>query len=347
MGTVVLVGGALQADNEAVFERILEHAGPRVAIFGTASPDPAASLRKLGAAFARYGAEPELVDITVENAAQRAHDPEVLARLERCGGFFFGGGDQRKITRALLGTPALEVLRRRFAEGACVGGTSAGTAAMADPMICGGTSLDSLLGHGDVVCFEEGLGFVGFQVDQHFLAWGRLGRLLKALEHTACPLGVGIDENTALVVPEGGPWEVVGASHVTFLERDSSGVHVSLLAHGDGYDPATGNFLIHPHREPIAEPLDDPCDLYSTDIFGPRALPPFLARLADNPAPSATGIAFRGSLEPRFSALGVKLGFHKTRQTAGYCGSPAFGERYSVVRVRTEVAPIRASIENL
>lgn len=345
MGTVILVGGALRADNHAVFEQILKHAGPRIGLFATASSNPSQSAPTLERMFRQHGAEPECIEITVENARLQTRNPAVLEQIESCTGFFFGGGDQRKITRALLGTPAFELLQKKFAAGACMAGTSAGTAVMADPMIAGGNSLDSLLGEGDVLTFEPGFGFVKIQVDQHFLAWGRLGRLLKALEHTDTRLGVGIDENTALVIPESGPWEVVGASHVTFLERDGTEVHVSLLSHGDTYDPASRTFDIHPHREPITP--EEPSDLFSTDIFGPRALPLFLSRLADSLAPSATGFAFRGSHAERFSAPGVKLQFHKTPNTAGFYGSPLFGERYSVVRVRAEIARIQASVENL
>lgn len=131
IGAVILVGGGLQPENEAVFLRILEHAGPRVGVFGTASGDPVGSAQPLCRSFEGYGAAPEVVPITSENADESAFDTEVLSQLRRCTGFFFGGGDQRKIARALPGTPALEVFRRKFAEGATV----AGTAMMADPMI--------------------------------------------------------------------------------------------------------------------------------------------------------------------------------------------------------------------
>lgn len=138
MGTVILVGGALRADNQAVFAKILEHCGARIGIFTTASSDPAQSWEVNAALFRAQGFDPQHIGITVENAPILAHDPAVLSQMQGCSGFFFAGGDQRQIAQALLGTPVLALLGHMFAEGAGVAGSSAGTAAMADPMIAGG-----------------------------------------------------------------------------------------------------------------------------------------------------------------------------------------------------------------
>lgn len=346
MGTVILVGGALQADNQAVFAKILEHCGPRIGIFTTASSDPAQSWEVNAALFRAQGFDPQHIGITVENAPILAQDPAVLSQMESCSGFFFSGGDQRQITQALLGTPALVLLDRMFAKGAGVAGSSAGTAAMADPMIAGGQSLDTWLGEGETLSMQPGLGLVkNVQIDQHFLAWGRFGRLMRAVEQAGVGLGVGVDENTALVMPERGPWEVVGESCVVFLEHTRTGWQVSLLAQGDRYDPAQGEFQIHPSRSPIQAPDPELKNLVSTDIFAPYALPRTLTRLVQSAEQTAIGLSFRASPEDGFSASGVRVRFFKTSQTKGYRGSSTPGERFSVVRVGLALEAIRVQVE--
>ncbi|GIW33168.1 cyanophycinase [Meiothermus sp.] len=346
MGTVILVGGALKADNQSVFGKILEHCGPRIGIFTTASSNPAQSWEVNAALFRAQGFDPQHIGITVENAGILAYDPAVRSQVQSCSGFFFAGGDQRQITRALLGTPVLALLRRQFAEGAGVVGSSAGTAAMADPMIAGGQSLDTCLGDGETLSLQPGLGLVkSLQVDQHFLAWGRFGRLMSAMEQAGVGLGVGVDENTALVMPKQGPWEVAGESHVAFLERTRAGWQVSLLAQGDRYDLALGQFQIHPSRSLIQMPDPELKNLLSTDIFAPYALSRMLARLVQSADQAATGLSFRASPEDGFSALGVRVRFYKTPQTMGYDGPSAPGERFSVVRVGLSLEAIRVQVE--
>lgn len=347
MGTVILVGGALRPDNAAVFERIRAHCGLRIGLFSTASGNPEKGWEASAAMFRTHGFDPERIDITTENAATQAQDPEVLAQIASCTGFYFGGGDQRNLTQALLGTPTLEVLRRRFAEGAGVSGSSAGAAVMADPMISGGKSLDSWLGKGEPLTMEPGFGFVkNLQVDQHFLAWGRFGRLIKAMERVQALLGMGVDENTALVVPEQGAWEVVGASHVAVLEHTPEGLRISLLAQGDRFDPAQRAFQIHPGRQPITNPDPEIKNIASTDIFGSRVLPWLLTQLADSAEASATGLSFGISVAADFNTRGVRIRFFKTSQTVGYYGNLAPGDRYSVVRVGLEFEAIRVRVES-
>ncbi|WP_337869929.1 cyanophycinase [Meiothermus sp.] len=346
MGTVILVGGALSPDNKVVFEKILEHCGPRIGLFSTASSNPDKSWETDAAMFKTHGFDPQRIDITLQNAATQAHDPQVLAKITSCTGFYFGGGDQRNLTQALLGTPALEVLRCRFTEGAGVSGSSAGTAVMADPMISGGRSLDTWLGEGEPVTVEPGFGFIeNLQVDQHFLAWGRFGRLIGAMGQAQVSLGVGVDENTALVIPEQGAWEVVGISHVVFVERTPIGLQISLLAQGDRFDPTQQTFLIHPQRRPIGEPDLEVKNIASTDIFGSRALTSVLIQLIESAESSAVGLSFGATAEAAFSARGIRARFFKTPSTQGYYGNFAPGDRYSVLRVGLQFEAIRVRVE--
>ena len=278
-----------------------------------------------------------------------------MAAIRGCDGYFFTGGDQRRITEAFLkdgvDTPALTALRERFAAGAPVAGTSAGLAALSDPMISGGVSVDTLLSGPDPVTIEPGLGFTDVLLDQHSVERGRFGRLLGALFETNAALGVGVSEDTAVVIPETGPWRVVGAGYVVVLEVPAGstleapeGVAMSLVSSGDTFDPVTGTFSIFAGRS--AEEVGtyyDPGTIFAVDIFGPEVVSGVLERLIDSPETQASGLGFLGSGEPSFSADGVRLVFEKTPQTQGYWGR-VDGQDYSVVRVGVRLEPVEVSV---
>ena len=356
-GPLVAIGGGLTPENEAVYRTVIDLAGadPTFCVFGTASSDPQESAAAYIADFETYGAAAKVVDITTDNAATSTSDDAVLETIRGCDGYFFTGGDQRRITEAFLkdgaDTPALTALRERFATGAPVAGTSAGLAALSDPMISGGSSVDTLLSGPDPVTVEPGLGFTDVFLDQHSVERGRFGRLLGALFETDAALGVGVSEDTAVVIPETGPWRVVGAGYVVVLEVPAGstleapdGVAMSLVSSGDTFDPQTGTFSIFEGRS--AEEVGtyyDPGTIFAVDIFGPEVVSGVLERLIDSPETQASGLGFLGSGEPSFSADGVRLVFEKTPQTQGYWGR-VDGEDYSVVRVGVRLEPVEVSV---
>jgi len=98
-----------------------------------------------------------------------------------------------------------------------VGGTSAGAAMMPDEMIVGGASVSNP--SVDAVELGPGMGFLpGIVVDQHFAQRGRLGRLLAALVLQPAVLGLGIDEDTGIIV-NGDEFQVVGSGAVTVVDE--------------------------------------------------------------------------------------------------------------------------------
>ncbi len=234
-GSLVLVGGALDPDNEAIYREILDRRlpGKPICVLPTASGQPRRSMKSYVKDFRRYDG-PGAADgmaITTEEP-QRAANPKTIARLEGCGGFFFTGGDQSRIADVLRpggeSSPADAVIRRIRARGGVVAGTSAGAAMMSDPMIGGGSSSEAFK-HGVTpkeeslgVWVRDGMGFLPTAlVDQHCLARGRLGRLLvAAAEGGMRRFGVCIDEDTALVV-EGDRARVVGTSGVAVLDMET------------------------------------------------------------------------------------------------------------------------------
>ena len=226
-GPLVIVGGRLESENNAIFAEMGRLSGGRIAVLSMASQSPAEVGAELAADFARHGIAADPIPLYWDNRRETAFDPEIVARLRECGSVFFSGGNQRRIVRALIQkgeeTPALVAIREAHARGALVAGSSAGAAMMSDPMILGGTSLAALTGITDRKDPEAfgtgpGLGFFPWGiVDQHFLQRGRIGRLLTALRETGNTLGFGVDENTALVV-EGDTARVCGETGVIVVD---------------------------------------------------------------------------------------------------------------------------------
>lgn len=271
-GRLVIVGGALNPKNSAVYESIRQGRrgdGP-LCVIPTAGPNPTTELPRAVADFNAHFGDASTVGVLLDvRAPMAAFDPEIAARLLTCSGYYFTGGLQSQIIRVLrpegATTPALEAIRTRHRQGAVVAGSSAGAAIMSDPMIVGGTSEKALKTGlaGSGITLGPGLGFFqGALVDQHFLARGRIGRLVVAiLQSDRYKLGFGIDENTALIV-DGTRARVEGASGVILLDgraarRDSTGnggggVRMHLMGTGDRFDLASQRLTIDPQKRPIA-----------------------------------------------------------------------------------------------
>ncbi len=261
-GTLLIVGGGAQPPE--LVEHFVELAGgpgrARIAVLPMASgsprsgPEKAEQLRGLGA-------DAFVLDVTREQATS-----DSAARLlDGVTGVWLTGGDQSRLTAAILGTPVLDAVRARYREGAVVGGTSAGAAVMSDSMITGAQfreGEDTAGSHGDVyprvarstIVLAPAFGFLpGALVDQHFLRRERHNRLMSVVLERPHLVGVGIDEGTAIRVDPDGRWTVVGVSSVLVL--DPRGAHVTptdapvlgagevrmhLLPAGSVFDPRTG-----------------------------------------------------------------------------------------------------------
>jgi cyanophycinase len=225
--------------------RVVELAGgpdARIAVIPTASsvpdevgPEQAAELEDAGAGEA----------FPLRATAETARDPATRDALEGVTGIFFSGGDQSRLTRALLDTPLLDRLHQVYAEGGVVVGTSAGAAVMGPLMITGDEkspppkgdeAFSSILA--DNVLTTPGLAFLpGVVVDQHFVARKRLNRLVAVVLENPELLGVGIDESAAILVRPDRTFEVLGRSQVVVLDASgarevSAGPDGHLAGHG-------------------------------------------------------------------------------------------------------------------
>jgi len=161
----------------------------------------------------------QLTDVVSVELRSRddAFRPELVAAISRAKGVFFTGGDQSRITAALLGTPAMRAIREVFDRGGVLAGSSAGLACMSEVMITGEGDFDVL--RRDAVETAPGLGFVRAAVlDQHFVTRRRLNRLISVvLEHPSL-LGVGVDEQAAVAIDPNGRVEVLGEGSVVVVD---------------------------------------------------------------------------------------------------------------------------------
>ncbi|MEO0587002.1 MAG: cyanophycinase [Planctomycetota bacterium] len=231
---LVIVGGALQAENEAVFRAVLDRVGPegRLGVLPTASGVPAETGPKAVGLFETYagpGQVVELIDIR-HDTPEKAMDASYAERIAACDGLWFVGGVQSRIVAVFRpegrDTPAYAAVLEVLERGGVVGGTSAGAAMMSDPMVRWGNSHEALLiGRSDElpdwgVGVGRGMGLLPFGVtDQHFVRRGRLGRLVVALETSGETVGFGVGENSALVVDlDDESAEVIGEPGVVAVE---------------------------------------------------------------------------------------------------------------------------------
>jgi cyanophycinase len=268
---LVIIGGRFEADNRPVFEAMRELSAGRIAVLPTASGDPREAGMEARDGFRAYGIASEVVPLDKDNYRTAAFDPELVALLDRYGSFYFTGGDQALIVQALVqdgqATPALGAIRRAWAAGGLVSGSSAGAAIMSDPMITSGGSIEALAyplaeaPHETRLSVGPGLGFFPLGlVDQHFLQRGRLGRLVAALHATGWRHGFGIDENTAMVI-EGGVLRVLGETGLIHVDArrmrgkrgrvDLGGMKVSYLDRGDSLDLASFKVQPGPAKRPV------------------------------------------------------------------------------------------------
>lgn len=224
LGSLIIVGGG--DTPTSVQERFVSLAGgagkARIAIFPMASLQSDEEAREVLTDFQKLGAEAHLVGI----GQVEANSESVAKHLEQFTGYWFCGGDQSRLASLLVGTKALETIDRRYHDGAVIGGTSAGASVMTTKMLTGRwkkakspeeeEAINIARGMKEVV---SGFGlFKGAIVDQHFMHRARYNRLISAvLDHPEL-VGVGIDEETALLVRPDGVWEVLGNYYVKLFD---------------------------------------------------------------------------------------------------------------------------------
>ena len=263
-GPLIIIGGHEDREGERVILKEVARRlnGGRLVVATVASHEPDGYFESYRKAFSAIGVD-DLVELYVEERAESL-DESTLAALEGAGGVFFSGGDQLRISSQIGDTPIERRIRELHLAGAVIAGTSAGASVMSETMLIKGSSSES---HriGDLH-MAPGLGLVrDVIIDQHFAERGRYGRLLGAVAHNPRLMGIGIDEDTAIVV-EGQSFRVIGsgavyvvdgeaATHSNIAEADADrplsmfDVRMHVLSSGDTFDLD--------RRRPTAGPHED------------------------------------------------------------------------------------------
>jgi cyanophycinase len=227
-GTLMLIGGAEDKfEQKFLLKTFFERSGgpgARLTILPSAS-ELADSGTIYHQIFTDFGARHVRV-LPLFNR-EEANLSEVARELATSKGIFLTGGDQSKIVRILQDTASHRAILAAYERGAVISGTSAGAAAMSNPMIVSG--LVGSLARSGMVKLGQGLGLTEkLLIDQHFHQRNRLGRLLTAVMSYPHMLGIGVDEDTAAIVRPDGALSVIGRGTVTIV--DPSGLKSVNLA---------------------------------------------------------------------------------------------------------------------
>ncbi len=232
------------------FRQELRAENPRIAILPVASNEPEYAAKSYLEAFDKIGLKHlEVVDIRLRSDANQ---PEFRKIIEQADGIVFTGGDQLRLTSLLGGTSLMATLKERYTyDTILIAGTSAGAAALSTPMIYSGQS-EGGYKKGDVY-ITTGLEFMrDVAIDTHFIARGRLYRMAQAIATNPQCIGIGLEEDTAILFSEGKNLEVVGSGLITIVDGRhmshtniaavETGVpitmrdlHIHLLGKGDQY----------------------------------------------------------------------------------------------------------------
>jgi cyanophycinase len=234
-GHLVIIGGHEDRQHrKEILTRFVELAGganARIVVITAASKIADEMWDIYDEAFGDLGVT-QRAHLSLENR-QDANDEEKVRMVAEADGIFMTGGDQKRLL-AIIGGTALDAAMHTALKvrGACIGGTSAGASAMSGHMLAQGRT--DLLPEKGAVSLAAGLGFVHrVVIDQHFSERQRLSRLLSVVAQNPYLQGIGIDEDTALVIERGRGIEVVGEGSVTVVDGRTMDTNMADIAGGD------------------------------------------------------------------------------------------------------------------
>ena len=243
-GQLLIVGGREDKENEKeILRELATLVGDGKLVVSTIASDVPDELwqtyepvfRGLGVAHVHH--------LNVDSRAD-ASSSRVMKILEGANAVFFTGGDQLKVTSMIGDTPLFSRLYEIFLDGGTIAGTSAGASMMSETMIVRGSAEESHRVQGNLQ-LAPGLGFAkDMVIDQHFAERGRIGRLLGVVGQNPRIIGIGIDENTAILMRPQRDFRVLGEGGVTVL--DGRHVTYSNIAEADeGCTMSVFGVLLH------------------------------------------------------------------------------------------------------
>lgn len=232
-GTLISIGGNENkgADEyqgqdfiqEGILAHVVREAGgkdAKIVIIPTASSIPKEVGRNYMDAFGKLGCTNlEVLNI---QSRKKAITEESIQLVKEADCLMFSGGDQSKITEYIGGTVLHDLMLERLKNdsGFVIAGTSAGAMMMSEEMIAGGSATEALQ-KGNVL-MKKGMGFVpSFIIDSHFVKRGRFGRLAEALATFPHLMGVGLSDDTGVIIKNGSEFRVIGSGMVILFDASN------------------------------------------------------------------------------------------------------------------------------
>ncbi len=263
-GHLVIIGGAEDKYNERrILRKFVKLAGAEAAkilIVPVASDFPEFAADIYTHTFRKMNIDPENIRVLRATSRQEILEADADALLDGVTGVFISGGDQMRLVSILGGTSFAVGLSEKVRRTKLVlAGSSAGAAGMSTSMIVRGDGVPAP--HVGAIRLSPGLGILqNIIIDQHFSERGRISRLITAVSYNPHNLGIGIDENTAVVLDSDGILDVVGSGTVTIVDGSAvsyndiaevhekepfavTGIQIHILREGLRYDYANRRFL--------------------------------------------------------------------------------------------------------
>ena len=258
-GKLIVIGGAVNkgdeeqlnsdSENQEFFEigilarmlRELEGDNARIEVITTASEIPVEVGAQYIAAFNRLGHTN--IDVIHIRSREDTENEAYLERARTCAGVLFSGGNQLRLTTIFGGTEFIKILLRRYdSEPIVIAGTSAGAMAMSNTMIQGSSSKALIKNE---VQLSRGLGFIkDVTFDSHFVKRGRFSRLFQAVAMNPVCLGIGLGEDTGLLITDGSKMEAIGSGLVIIVDGENIR-HTNVASIGDKEPISIENLNVH------------------------------------------------------------------------------------------------------
>jgi len=228
-----------------ILRRVVQEAGgpsARIEIITTASTIPMEVGENYRNAFGKIGCEN--VDIMHVRTRQDTLNKDYLQRIKTCDAVMFSGGNQLRLSVTDGGTEFLAIMQRRYMnENFLIAGTSAGAMAMSKTMIYEGNATRAHL-KGEVK-ITTGLGFIdSVIIDSHFEKRGRFGRLAQAVATNPSCIGIGLGEDTGMLITEGDKMEAIGSGLVVIIDGHDI-LHNNIGDIPDGNPISIENLKVH------------------------------------------------------------------------------------------------------
>ncbi len=256
-GTLIAVGGnedkgiehsdeyALDFIEDGILSRIVREAGgpdSLIVVITTASSIPLQVGKNYTKAFTTLGCKNiKILDIRSKFDVKKPENIDLI-RNAKC--VMMSGGDQRRLVNIIGGSEMHQIMKQKYKdENFVIAGTSAGAMAMSKEMICGGSSDKAML-KGNVYMME-GFGFLPeVIVDSHFINRGRFGRLTEAVAYHPNLIGIGLGEDTGVIVKQGNICTTIGSGMVLVFDGKNLS-HNKVPVLDEGTPISIGNMIVH------------------------------------------------------------------------------------------------------